>query len=143
MSETHEFPQLYIGCPVEVWTDPSKGDVTLGLVRRPKTSNADVIAFTEGGPIHLYDCLVETDPRIQTMPAEEWQYQRGIFRLSPGELQRRELVARLDRIEEMLGKLAGEMELTKMPDESKAKRRPGRPRKPTPAEAEDLQPAEV
>lgn len=140
---SHEFPKLYIGCPVEVWSDPSQGDVTLGLVRKHKTQCADIIAFTEGGPIHLDDCMVETDPRIPTKSAEDWQYIGGIFRLSPGEVQRRELVARLDRIEEMLGKLAGEVELIKTEDHEPDKRKRPRGRKKTPAEVDELQTAGV
>lgn len=139
----HKFPSIYIGCPVEVWTDPSGTDVTLGYVRRAKTTFADIVAYTEGGVTHLYDCLFETDPRIQTMPPEEWQYARGIFRLSPGEVQRRELTERLDALETKLVELLSKLEPTTEAKEERPKRGrgPGRPRKPKPAE--ELEPVGV
>lgn len=133
MSE-FEFPKVYIGCPVEISSDPSESDKSLGWVFEalPDSCSVVTVAGTQ-----LYNCWHADDPRCVSMPDQFQQEElhRGVFRLTEGEIQRRQSFRRMADLEGRLGELFVRLhELSRTveelrPDVNKqktAKRRPGR-----------------
>lgn len=105
-----DFPELYVSCPVEVFTDPSNRRPILGYVMMVKSCAADLVVFGEGQISTFVDCWHVDDPRCEKARPESWgQNNRAIFRLSPGEVQRRAHVRRMDQLETALAELAGKV----------------------------------
>lgn len=134
--ENPEFPEIYIGCPVEVSNDPSESDKTYGVVGQVKRNSADIFMFSEDGVGRRHNCLHVSDPRVQNRPDLFTDNDRGVFRLTTGEIRRREVSKRLDAMEGQLSLARGRLEelgdrVEKM---VKAPARRGRPAKPQEAE---------
>jgi hypothetical protein len=129
-----QFPQMYVGCLVEVSNDPSRSDSFLGFVTAVKGNAVDLVHFgTESwGPRR--DVWHEDDPRCIEHPDHFQDNISGVFRLSEGEVQRRQLVARLDALEARLAGVSAEMRQVLEQASSKPKRgRPPKQRDPEPA----------
>jgi hypothetical protein len=96
-----EFPAVFIGCPVEISSDPSESDKTLGWIFECGNGSANVISIN--GRTHM-DCWHADDPRCQSQSGVFQDFDdRGVFRLTEGEVQRRQLFARMATLE---GRLA-------------------------------------
>lgn len=118
-------PPLYVGCPVEVSSDPSESDKTLALVTRAMPDAADLISFSETGmPRPWFSCWHADDPRCREHPELFSEEDRGVIRLTDGEVQRREMFRRLDAIDVKLAELGSQVSIL---ERLRPKR--GRPRK--------------
>ena len=93
------FPAMRIGDRVEVSRDPSEGDKTLGLVRKPKNGSVDILAFYGGAPRLRMSCLHVDDPRAANRPDLFEDNGCGVFRLAHSERVVREMDERLAAIE--------------------------------------------
>ena len=96
----YKFPGVYIGCPVEISTDPSESDKTLGWVFEANDGACNVISVLGR---HHFDCWHADDPRCQTNSDVFQMFNdRGVFRLTEGEVQRRQLYDRMATLEQKL-----------------------------------------
>jgi len=109
MAEFH-FPGVYIGCPVRISTDPSESNTTLGWVFKVGNESAAVISI-DG--VARFDCWHADDPRCMTESNVFQQFDdRGVFRLTDGEIQRRQLYDRMSTLEGRLAEVILEMRET-------------------------------
>ncbi len=151
----YQAPAVFIGCPVEISSDPSQSDKTLGWVC--DCSGGTVSVLSINGKQH-FDCWEADDPRCQTHSGVFQDFDdRGVYRISEGEIQRRHLSARMATLEGRLGELMLEIrdmaarqqvQPSAQPQEQPqehTKRRRGRPRKQirSAAEADALAEAEA
>jgi len=84
------YPELHIGSEVEVSNDPNAASTQwrLGRVTVLKNNSCDVQVVTQTGIEYRHDLYHVDDPRTYT--TKDWaDPSRGLFRLSHGELERR------------------------------------------------------
>jgi hypothetical protein len=128
-----EFPQTYVGCPVQISSDPSESDKTLGWVFQ--LGNGAVGVLSIAGKQH-FDCWHADDPRCITQSNVFQDFDdRGVFRLTEGEIQRRQLHARMATLEGRLAELELELRELGPKHEQPPKRRSSRASRPEPVEA--------
>lgn len=133
-----EFPAMYIGCPVQISSDPSESDKTLGWAF--DIGNGAISVISIAGKQH-FDCWHGDDPRCVTESNVFQNFDdRGVFRLTEGEIQVRHLCDRMATLESRLTEVILEFRRlsAEPPDDEPAKmpmppkRRRGRPRRSTP-----------
>jgi hypothetical protein len=118
VSEKNEFtfPEVQRGCAVEVSSEPSRSDETLGIVINAKNSTVDVLAFHSNGAVSMRrNCWHVDDPRCVSLAQVFQDGDRGVFRLAASELRQREIMTRLDGLERVLESLVGDVEALKQP----------------------------
>jgi hypothetical protein len=90
---TQEFyPELHVGDFVMHAASPSAAESQwqLGQVRVTKTKSCDIVVYGRTGVMYLHDCLHVDDPRCSS--GTDWaEAGRGVFRLTPGEIERRKM----------------------------------------------------
>jgi len=104
-------------------SDPSESDKCLAFVTRAMPDAIDAFSIHEGGIRLWQSCWHADDPRCKMYPDEVGDVTRGVWRLTDGEVQRREATRRLDAIEIKLAELMSHLRALEQ------RRKPGRPRR--------------
>jgi len=115
MSDEFVFPEMHIGDPVEVWADPSLGNVGFGQVIRVMGSAVDVFCVDgQGGKVRR-SCLHKNDPRIHKFVDRFRDNMSGVFELANTTKRTRAAEARLKGLEKAVEELAAEIARTNRP----------------------------
>ncbi len=147
MSHANFYPEVHTADAVLFATNPhaQPNQWRLGQVCAEKVNSCDIVIFASTGTEYRHDCFHIDDPRCKS--TRLWaESGRGVFKLAPVELARREsqrlleaLAARIGLLEQTMESVVTTAQGTSKPSDSfspAAKPRRGRPPKSQPIRTE-------
>ncbi len=141
-TEDFDFKKLnmYIGCMVEVSSDPTENSPALGHVTHVGPGSVSIMCVSKSNITGRRACWHVDDPRCKASPEVFETGNRGVFRLAKSELRARATVARLEALEKAMEGMVGDIADVKrrvptQDTEPAPKAKPRKPKKPVPETA--------